>query len=212
MGEILDHPELYKNYDWLKNMPVYNMAQTDPSLLRSTGGFFDPNNYTLHLNPLAANVDGRNIMLHELQHVIQKTENFAKGGNTESAKEFERLVSEKEGRDLLNMNAFGYRQERADIIAELRDMRPAEILYRMENISQPKQLFNSSLWYEHSDRIRADIGPPPKRGQASLDYAQRAGKALARILRTTGPDAAKYANAQITLDDLGGDECEASIA
>jgi hypothetical protein len=82
LGEVLDHPELYKSYPELKDMTVHH----DPEL---SGAYYDPNTTSITLggkpykNLLGEDVIGskdKSTLMHEIQHAIQDTEGFAKGG------------------------------------------------------------------------------------------------------------------------------------
>ena len=207
VGGILEHPELFRNYPFLQDVKVNNMAMTDPGTMPYAGGYYDPSAGELTLNPLAASSEDatRNIMLHELQHMVQQAEGFAKGGNSESAQRIAGMINRQEFQDAFDYGLEDTAYKRTEILDELRALRPAETLYRMQNISRPKDLFNSNLYYKFSDDIRREIGPPPRRGQASLDYAQRAGKVLSRLLQTKGDDQFMYAQGQERLDEVGSD-------
>jgi len=207
LGGILDHAELYENYPGIANTPVNNMAKTDPASLLDTGGYFDPRTGEITINPLINNTTKRtqDTMLHEIQHLIQDLEGFAKGGSPESAQRFVDDINRQEIFDSIDAGYDEIAAKRNAILEELRELRPAETLYRMQNIGRPKDLSNSSLWYQFSDDVRREIGPPPRRGQASLDYAQRAGKVISRLLQTKGDDQFMYATAQQKLDDMGAD-------
>ena len=207
VGGILEHPELFQSYPFLQDVKVNNMAMTDPGTMHQAGGYYDPSTGELTLNPLAASSEdaARNIMLHELQHMIQQAEGFAKGGNTESAQRIAGMINRQEFQDAFHDGLEETAYKRTEILDELRALRPAETLYRMQNINRPKDLFNSNFWYQYSDDVRREIGPPPRRGQASLDYAQRAGKVISRLLQTKGDDQFMYAQAQEKLDEVGSD-------
>lgn len=207
VGGILEHPELFRNYPFLQDVRVNNMAMTDPGTMPHAGGYYDPNTGELTLNPLAASSEDvtRNIMLHELQHMIQEAEGFAKGGNAESAQRIAGMINRQEFQDAFDYGLEEIAYKRTEILDELRALRPAETLYRMQNIGQPKDLFNSGFWYQFSDDVISEIGPPPRRGQASLDYAQRAGKVISRLLQTKGDDQFMYAQGQERLDEVGSD-------
>ena len=207
VGGILEHPELFQSYPFLQDVKVNNMAMTDPETMHQAGGYYDPSTGELTLNPLAASSEdaARNIMLHELQHMIQQAEGFAKGGNTESAQRIAGMINRQEFQDAFHDGLEETAYKRTEILDELRALRPAETLYRMQNINRPKDLFNSNFWYQYSDDVRREIGPPPRRGQASLDYAQRAGKVISRLLQTKGDDQFMYAQAQEKLDEVGSD-------
>ena len=71
LGEILDHPELFKNYPELQNMTV----KVDPNL-RGNGEFQPWDN---SITVKSASDPGT--LLHETQHGIQTKEGFAKGAN-----------------------------------------------------------------------------------------------------------------------------------
>lgn len=75
LGDVLDHPQLFKAYPWLKNITVEI----------GIGDYFDGSggatgNYRITANG-ATRKDALSILLHEVQHVIQAFEGFANGGN-----------------------------------------------------------------------------------------------------------------------------------
>lgn len=73
LGEVLDHPELYKAYPELKNVTV----KRDPNM--EDLGRFDTEKNILWLGREAYKDKG--IIMHEVQHVIQGIEGFAQGGS-----------------------------------------------------------------------------------------------------------------------------------
>lgn len=73
LGNVLKHPELYKAYPFLKDMPV----KYDPKLTWA-GAFFDPRDHSITMGPHYAQNKG--VFLHEVQHAIQEHEGFARGG------------------------------------------------------------------------------------------------------------------------------------
>jgi hypothetical protein len=95
LSSLLDHPELYKAYPQLKDLPI----NFEPNL-RSRGSFIPPREYS-KMNPegyvelktpqvvrpnLPYTLDAKrkedilSTLLHEVQHKIQDVEGFAKGG------------------------------------------------------------------------------------------------------------------------------------
>lgn len=78
LGDILDHPDVYKAYPDLANMPVTLKSNATG---KSTGAFYpDVNRISYDAkNPEAA----KSGLLHEMQHVIQQREGWASGGNPE---------------------------------------------------------------------------------------------------------------------------------
>ena len=75
LGDILDHPELYKAYPDLKKMPVV----FDKDLQGIA--HYDPNSDSIHMGLRAVeHKNQQGILMHEVQHAIQEREGFAKGG------------------------------------------------------------------------------------------------------------------------------------
>lgn len=76
LADFLDHPELYKAYPEIAKMDV--MFRLEPGT-RIKGHFDSMNNF---IKMTAGDAESlRQGILHEVQHKIQKTENFAKGGD-----------------------------------------------------------------------------------------------------------------------------------
>lgn len=99
LEQFLDHPELYKNYP--------NVAKTrvkiDKTLDDAEGGNFDGD--TLRLNGNRTPDQMRKTLLHEVQHRIQKQENFARGTNLEKSggfKDYHNNAAEAEARAVAN--------------------------------------------------------------------------------------------------------------
>lgn len=74
LGAVLNHPELYKAYPNLKE--IYVAQHTDPNSI----GMMDSKNGILYLSSGQSASEAKRIILHELQHDIQETEGFARGG------------------------------------------------------------------------------------------------------------------------------------
>ena len=82
LGDVLDHPELYKSYPDLKDMKVHH----DPEL---AGAYYNPNDMSITLGGKPyLNLDGKSViasqdkstLMHEVQHAIQDREGFSPGG------------------------------------------------------------------------------------------------------------------------------------
>ena len=75
LGDILDHPELYKNYPEAENV----LVRLAPGV---SGGSFNPGKNTISVgyDPETGKID-RETLLHEVQHWVQGKEGFARGGN-----------------------------------------------------------------------------------------------------------------------------------
>jgi len=76
LGDILKHDELFKQYPELRDMEV----KPTPIFDMTTKGAYNPDTNTLHLAGGEAG-DFMSVLLHEVQHSIQKREGFARGGN-----------------------------------------------------------------------------------------------------------------------------------
>ena len=75
VGDLLDHPQLFKQYPGLKNIKVRFMQDSG-----ATKGLYNPQTNTIELP--ANNID-KSTLLHEIQHAIQQREGFARGGSPE---------------------------------------------------------------------------------------------------------------------------------
>lgn len=76
LGEILNHPELYKAYPDLKDIPVKDMGFSFGS-----AGSHNPETDAIRLGGNSGK-EILNTLLHETQHAIQSREGFASGGNS----------------------------------------------------------------------------------------------------------------------------------
>lgn len=76
VGDILKHDYLYKAYPDLKDIKVKPTGVFDTSL-----GGYDSASNTMYLGYLTKD-QMRSVVMHELQHAVQKREGFARGGNT----------------------------------------------------------------------------------------------------------------------------------
>lgn len=80
VGEILDHPELYKAYPELKNVVVFKRTAF-LDFFQAVQGWFSKDG-TITVTPYAK--DPFSTLIHEIQHWIQRKEGFGPGGNAES--------------------------------------------------------------------------------------------------------------------------------
>ncbi len=76
LGDILDHPKLYKQYPDLKNTKVNISTSLAGGDSRA---FYNPKDNSINLIP--GYLDDKSVMLHEIQHAIQEKEGFARGGS-----------------------------------------------------------------------------------------------------------------------------------
>lgn len=80
VGDVLDHPELFKQYPWAKDI---NLEFTSVKQLQGSGSYDSKNNLMTLNKSIARELpdEARSVLLHEVQHAIQEREGFAKGGS-----------------------------------------------------------------------------------------------------------------------------------
>lgn len=105
LSEVLDHPKLFKEYPWLKNIDVEFGNKEF-----GTKGSFDGKRIIVSGKIIGDDVPGskgwrstnqryvlteddKSTLLHEIQHAIQQKEGFARGGSPVSATQFVRQQS-----------------------------------------------------------------------------------------------------------------------
>ena len=92
LGEVFDHPELYKGYPELRDVQV--------TLKPGSGAAFTPQGGI----ELGTEVIGsKETLLHEIQHAIQEREGWARGGSPENM--FQLMVNKANRIDELNLAA-----------------------------------------------------------------------------------------------------------
>ena len=111
----------------------------------------------------------RSTLLHEIQHAIQKTENFGRGGSPESAK----LIANAQIKSELAPLAVPYATNRKywdDYGAAAR----SEYMVRLGDIAtrdniKPRIIYSLQDWYKYGDDYRGQAGPQPKKPGAARD-------------------------------------------
>lgn len=84
LGNIIEHPTLFKHYPKLFNMPVfYANSHRVPSNRNdnSYAFYYTSDDHYLMLCGHSDHFDLKTVMLHEIQHAIQRIEGFGTGGN-----------------------------------------------------------------------------------------------------------------------------------
>ena len=84
LSDVLDYPELYEAYPQLKDLRVYTDDLKGYNGIAGHNGWSDY--ITMNRSLLGDWEKFRSVLLHEVQHVIQRIEGFAKGGNKESVR------------------------------------------------------------------------------------------------------------------------------
>lgn len=111
----------------------------------------------------------RSTLLHEIQHAIQQTENFGRGGSPQSAK----LIAQAQIKSELAPLATPFATNRKywdDYGAAARSeymVRLGDIAKR-ENI-KPRTIYNLQDWYIYGNDYRREAGPQPKKPGAARD-------------------------------------------
>jgi hypothetical protein len=111
----------------------------------------------------------RSTLLHEIQHAIQKTENFGRGGNPESAK----LIAQAQIKSELAPLAIPFATNRKnweDYGAAAR----SEYMVRLGDIAtrdniKPRIIYSLQDWYKYGNDYRREAGPQPKKPGAARD-------------------------------------------
>jgi len=90
MSQVLDHPELYKQYPELKRVKIEFKEMEKGKL-----GSFKPESNKIVLNKNLSEDEIKSVILHETQHGIQSLEKWAKGGSaSDFADEGQELTTE----------------------------------------------------------------------------------------------------------------------
>ena len=92
-----------------------------------TLGYFDPINYGMVVTigtpnaPFDQQIEG--VLLHEVQHLIQEAEGFAKGGNTSQGySRYLRLAGEVEARNVVIRHSLSIENRRAKLRSDTQDV------------------------------------------------------------------------------------------
>lgn len=83
LGQVLDHPELFKQYPEIADVPVYSTGLNFG--IRGGVGYAKDGSPFMQLDPILLKKDPERalkVILHEAQHLVQGKEGFAPGGST----------------------------------------------------------------------------------------------------------------------------------
>lgn len=186
LQDILDHPELYKNYPEAKNIDV----NIDGSLWNNTGKFNEDGISIARKNDIST-------LLHELQHYIQKKEGFNRG-NSGYNPNYKNFTGEIEARDVqsrmgLNPNQRFFSTPNQGGYLQSQGIPTQDFITRFDNSgvsalqSMPKKVNPSDLVAQHPDlNLKRDV--PIKdihgnkaiipQGEALTPYELKGGKVL----------------------------------
>ena len=190
----LDHPELTKAYPSLGEDVSVTLGQGRVGGVQGQYG-----NKSMHINALDAPEGAWNptsTALHENQHAIQDFEGWARGSNlSRSQQDYFDSLSD----DLLTTGGAATIRDWKILSNEAAPYYDVKHIQDLQNITQPKQLFNTQDYLEHSHTLRDQLGPPPRSG-SQLKWAQDAGNILARKL-----EANLSYRGRLALSDAAGD-------
>jgi hypothetical protein len=164
--DILSHDELWDAYPELGKTRVIatDMGGSKAGYNRNTGD--------IYLDPALLNEEeATSAILHELQHSIQAKEGFSLG--SDSAGRSVREWSERTYRPDAEFDRVRYDSAKDDLIASSGAERVMKYRHYAENPPRPGEISKHSAWYEHSDTIRANYGPMPKKPGPERDEWQR---------------------------------------
>ena len=179
LGEVLDHPTLYQAYPELAEYKLRILPEG------AEGGFFDPTNKAIEIS-------GRDkeflesSLLHEVQHGVQRLEDFAMGGNLHSSGKIEIEAAKAQTREALDrfsqntkLNTNEFRQNRDEAKVRYDLMRQISDIVGYENIPAPRFLFNTGEYYKYSDEISRELGKMPSRNPKKRQWIEQAGQMIA---------------------------------
>ena len=141
LSEILDFPELYKQYPQLKDVYIARLNGNAQAAMIENGIGGRP---TIALSPAMSPQMLQSHLLHEVQHVVQKIEDFPRGGDTINMSEadYRRLAGEVEARNVedrfLAARAFKKSGARSDTIPPIYD--PSKVVPTQTRDTNPSQI------------------------------------------------------------------------
>lgn len=142
LSDILNFPELYKEYPQLKKLEV--ITSYDKNSPWRKGTIYSPEEY-IELNTLPEEVNQKlSVIIHETQHHVQYMEDWPRGGNPE---EFERAL---EAAEKAMMEKIKILQDSAELVTQemkiaLSSPRTKETMLYLVELQHNMQLINESL-------------------------------------------------------------------
>lgn len=159
------YPNLVNNLKIAKeNRPDIRGSYDQEKKLVTTGGA----TYVGQTADEQANA-ARSTLLHEIQHAIQQTENWGRGGSPESAK----LIAKAQIKSELAPLATPFATNRK-YWDEYGAAARSEYMVRLGDIAtrdniKPRIIYNLSDWYKYGNDYRREAGPQPKKPGEARD-------------------------------------------
>lgn len=161
LGEVLDHPELFKAYPELKNLPV----KADMDLAPNRGTFLSLDE-GIEISAHAS----KSTLMHEVQHAIQDIEGFARGGSPHYGElNYDKTINKlrEEYKNLLSKNnptsedlaREDYLNKVFDLDFERRRAAAAEAYSNYRRLAGEVESYNVETRLDLPDRIRRYLHP-----------------------------------------------------
>ena len=179
LGEVLDHPTLYQAYPELAEYKLRILPEG------AEGGFFDPTNKAIEIGGRDKELL-ESSLLHEVQHGVQRLEDFAIGGNPAASAKIEIEAAKAQGREAFDrleqntkLSSGDFRQNRDEAKVRYDLMRQISDVVGYENIPAPRFLFNTGEYYKYSDEISRELGKMSSRNPKKRQWIEQAGQMIA---------------------------------
>jgi len=152
-------------------------------------GYYDPSSDSVAINNSLRASDQASTLAHELQHAVQRRNDFAPGANPNSVKQEIDLGLLNAQRPLFNaVHAYD------SAMVNVRDLSriAAATKYRKYSLDsnltgKRRLLVGNGDWYEHGDKIRQELGPEPKRHRPKAERERWLGAAWAELAQWVEP-------------------------
>lgn len=205
LGELLDHPQLFKAYPDAKNIDFSQMTAKDWDGTVRTGASYSPKSYekgieyphriTLYEDRLVSPVSAKSSVLHENQHYIQELENFAKGGDPRKfINEYQKARKPDEALVLILNNKMKSLVNEMDRLKQQQSSSPVSAWKEIETkLSKLQDDYDTTMTARNdiSKNLTEDLFD-----KGFDDYKKLAGEAEARLTQTRSSltDAERRAN------------------
>jgi hypothetical protein len=185
LGGLLEHPELYRAYAELGDIPVHFMPG---ERMKGAYAAYSPKTNRMTLKDSLDPQKARSSSLHETQHAIQELEGFAVGGNT---RDFAKLALDANQQiDALNNqmrevvrqmdNPNITRQDKAALSSQYDDLMSQRMSLVKDAQIDPMEAYGN-LMGEAEARLtqrRMDLGPRQRRANFPFEYTGETGYGL----------------------------------
>jgi hypothetical protein len=129
LGDLLDHPELYQNFPWMRRIKVGGVRGSGP-LGQVMPGFLTPRGDRIGLNFYRPRTDAEHLstLIHEVNHVVQHATELPMGGQPSVADQIYYGNKYEGWRRILGEQGAVQAQERQDMPIEELSANPPQFL------------------------------------------------------------------------------------